>query len=115
MSSKFGAVPSEGARLVRMAKNRGYEVGVAFHVGSQCKDPDDYYRAVKLAAQVRDAAGTELDILNVGGGFPAPYIGDDVPPLEEYVGTVVKAVEDFDFQNSVLQCEPGGRFASRPS
>ncbi|MBM3507622.1 MAG: type III PLP-dependent enzyme [Alphaproteobacteria bacterium] len=111
MSSKFGATPAEGARLVRMAANRGFSVGVAFHVGSQCKDPDDYYRAIKLAAHVRDASGTDLDILNVGGGFPAPYIGDDIPPLEDYVATVVRGVEDYDFQGAKLQCEPGRALA----
>jgi len=111
MSSKFGAPPAEGARLLRLASQRGYPVGIAFHVGSQCKDPEDYYRAIKLAAQVRDAAGVDIDILNVGGGFPAPYLGDDVPPIEDYVSTVIRGVEDFGFQGSKLQCEPGRALA----
>ena len=111
MSSKFGAPPAEGARLLRIAKQRGYPVGMAFHVGSQCRDPEDYFMAIKLAAQVRDASGVELDILNVGGGFPAPYIGDEVPPIEDYVDTVVRGVDAFDFQGVRLQCEPGRALA----
>ena len=60
---------------------------------------------------MRDAAGVDIDILNVGGGFPAPYLGDDVPPIEDYVSTVIRGVEDFGFQGSKLQCEPGRALA----
>ena len=67
--------------------------------------------AVKLAAEVRAASGVEISILNVGGGLPAPYIGDEVPDLEVYVDAVKEAVGEYGFAGVRLQCEPGRALA----
>ena len=107
MSSKFGAEPAEAARLLRHVAERSFPAGIAFHVGSQCRDPGDYARALGLAAGVRDAAGVELESINVGGGLPAPYLDDPVPGLAEYIGRIEDGVRDFGFSSSRLRCEPG--------
>ena len=107
MSSKFGAAPAEAARLLQQVAARGFPTGIAFHVGSQCRDPNDFAAAVRLSAQVRDAADVELANLNVGGGLPAPYLGDDVPDADEYVAAIASAVESSGFGGCALQCEPG--------
>lgn len=111
MSSKFGAPPAEAARLLRLVRMRGYDTGIAFHVGSQCREPDNYRMAIKLAADVRKASGVDISILNTGGGLPAPYLGDDVPDLQVYVETILQAVKDFGFEGMRLQTEPGRALA----
>ena len=107
MSSKFGAPPPEAARLLREVAARGFRAGIAFHVGSQCRDPGDYADAIEAAAGVRAAAGVPLAALNVGGGLPAPYVDDPVPPLEAFLRRISAAVRDFGFADCRLQCEPG--------
>lgn len=107
MSSKFGATPEEAARLLRKVAARGFHAGLAFHVGSQCRDPGDFYRAIEIAGRVRAAAGVPLADLNVGGGLPAPYVGDPVPPVSEFVSRISEGVRAFGFSDCSLQCEPG--------
>lgn len=112
MSSKFGAEPQEAERLLRLAAGLEYTAGLAFHVGSQCRDPEDYARALRLAAEVRDAAGVAVRTINVGGGFPVPYPGDPVPPLEAYFERIRDGVREFGFSESRLLCEPGRALAA---
>ena len=107
MSAKFGAAKREAADVLRRASSRGHVTGLAFHVGSQCREPDDFVAAIALAAQVRDAAGVPVAFLNVGGGFPAAYgeMEASVPPLEAYTAAIERSAERFGFPR--LQCEPG--------
>ena len=112
MSSKFGAEPSEAASLLRIAKALGFAVGIAVHVGSQCRDPEDYFRALCLAADVRNSAAVAVDTINVGGGFPAPYPGAATPPLEAYIKRIRDGVHEYGFGESRLQCESGRALAA---
>ncbi len=78
LSSKFGAAPGEAVDLIRAAHHAGLVVeGLSFHVGSQTTNFENYVQALNLAAGVfREAAlrGFErLKLLDIGGGFPAPY------------------------------------------
>lgn len=87
LSAKFGAAPEMAVDLIREAQRAGLKVrGLSFHVGSQCLCPDDFHKALILARRVWDEAtamGCELEVLDVGGGFPAPY-RDEVMSLENY-------------------------------
>ena len=47
-------------------------VGVSFHVGSGCGDPNAYYEAIKKAREIFDEAeefNMKLNLLDIGGGF----------------------------------------------
>lgn len=47
-------------------------VGVAFHVGSGCKDPYSYRKSIRAAKYVFNIAsrmGFNFHILDIGGGF----------------------------------------------
>jgi ornithine decarboxylase len=77
---------------------------VTFHVGSQCLQPEAFTRAIDIAAAVIGAAGG-VDHLDVGGGFPAAYTGDE-PPFRAFVAAIVAAVERHGLR-CALQCEPG--------
>jgi ornithine decarboxylase len=86
LSSKFGALPGEAVDLIAFAHNNKLEVeGLSFHVGSQCTNLKNYSEALTIAAGVFAEAkerGFDLKILDIGGGFPAPY-DDSVPPFKK--------------------------------
>jgi len=108
LSGKFGATVEAAADLLRAARKPGRRLGLTFHVGSQCLSPAAYARAIELVGQVRDLAGLELDLLDVGGGFPVPYVGIDPPPFEDYVAAILDAVRAAGLPPSTeLLCEPG--------
>src|SRR5437660_713265 len=77
LSSKFGCDAGEAVDLVEAAFNLGLVVeGLSFHVGSQCTNFQNFVQALNIAAAVMDEAksrGHEIKILDIGGGFPAPY------------------------------------------
>src|SRR6185436_13067414 len=77
LSSKFGCDPGEAVDLVLAAFGMGLVVeGLSFHVGSQCTNFENFVQALNMAAAVMQEAksrGHELKILDIGGGFPAPY------------------------------------------
>ena len=73
LSAKFGAGLDKTQELLDLAKSLGLNVtGVSFHVGSGASDPGSFTRAVQDARIVFDqatAAGFDLKMLDVGGGF----------------------------------------------
>jgi ornithine decarboxylase len=77
LSSKFGCDPGEAADLILEAFAKGLVVeGISFHVGSQCTNFQNFVQALDIAAAVMREAksrGHEIKILDIGGGFPAPY------------------------------------------
>src|SRR5947207_8569812 len=77
LSSKFGCDPGEAVDLIVAAFELGLIVeGLSFHVGSQCTNFENFVQALEMAAAVlREAKsrGHEIKILDIGGGFPAPY------------------------------------------
>src|SRR6516164_7023810 len=77
LSSKFGCHPGEAVDLIELAFKVGLVVeGLSFHVGSQCTNFQNFVQALDVsAAVIREAKsrGHEIKILDIGGGFPAPY------------------------------------------
>ncbi len=105
LSAKFGAPPDDGVALLKEANRRGCRTALAFHVGSQCLDPDAFRIAMELAMDVAGKAGVPLEYLDVGGGFPARY-KMDVPPLQDYFD-VVRETKDRLGITVPLMGEPG--------
>ncbi|SNX82421.1 probable ornithine decarboxylase [Melanopsichium pennsylvanicum] len=70
---KFGAPLDSVPRLLERARELELDVvGVSFHVGSGCYDPDSYRDAVyraRRAFEMGKEAGYTFDLLDVGGGF----------------------------------------------
>jgi ornithine decarboxylase len=85
LGRKFGCAPEEALRLIGLAWNLGLRpAGLSFHVGSQTREAAMWGPALDVVAGVwREArsAGFALDLLNIGGGFPAFY-GDPVQEAE---------------------------------
>ena len=108
LSGKFGADPDQAARLLRSIERLGNRAGLTFHVGSQCLEPDAYGQAILSAGRTLGQAGVEVDVLDIGGGFPAAYVGTEPPPLDLYLSTIREAVSAIGLPPSCrLQCEPG--------
>jgi ornithine decarboxylase len=103
LTHKFGVEPQKAVQLMKLARERGLKpVGLSFHVGSQCMRPEtwaDALRAVAPAWAGAREAGIDLDLIDLGGGFPAPYTGPVAQPEE-----VAQAV------NRVMgECVPGAQ------
>ncbi len=108
LSGKFGASGRTAARLLQRARAVAEELGVSFHVGSQCMRPEAYRVAMQTVGETIRAAGVTVDIVDVGGGFPASYPGLTPPPLEDYMRAIEDAFEDMPVLfNADLWCEPG--------
>jgi ornithine decarboxylase len=91
LSGKFGAGFDEAVALLRRCRLLAATLGISFHVGSQCLDPQAYARAIALADTVAGAAGVVIDVLDVGGGFPVAYPDTDVPPLGAFFAAIAAA------------------------
>ena len=108
LSAKFGAKPQDAAQLLRQASSYGCQVGLAFHVGSQCLFPSAYRTALHIVGETMEAAKTPLQILDVGGGFPARYVGVNMPPLEDFMAAIEAGVRELNLRRDcILMCEPG--------
>lgn len=87
LTGKFGVEKHEASKLLLDAKRLGLKpVGVTFHVGSQCLNPDNWVTAIELSKEVFDACakeGVALSLLNLGGGLPAMERMTHPPSVEE--------------------------------
>jgi ornithine decarboxylase len=94
LSRKFGAQPDVIFQNILLAKDLGLKPrGISFHVGSQQHDVTQWRTALSDCKELFDAAkekGIRLDLVNMGGGFPAHYLH----PVEE---TYVYAAEITDY------------------
>ncbi|MDB6127826.1 MAG: Orn/DAP/Arg decarboxylase 2 [Verrucomicrobia bacterium] len=111
LSSKFGAPPGEAVDLILAADRAGLTVeGISFHVGSQTTNFENYVQALNLSANIfkeaRDRGYTKMNLLDIGGGFPAPY-DDSVKPfpvLAKIINTELDRLFPKDIQ---ILAEPG--------
>lgn len=88
---KFGVAPDAAVRLLAEARALGLRpYGVAFHVGSQMLIPEAWQPPLaavrRMMHQLADM-GIFLDMVDLGGGFPARYDAAP-PPLERYAAVI---------------------------
>jgi ornithine decarboxylase len=107
LSGKFGATPDQCVELLRLADKVASRVGLCFHVGSQCMDPQAYAVAMQKASDAVVQSGIVLDVLDVGGGFPSLYPGMTPPALSEYMAVIENARNLPGFEKARLYAEPG--------
>lgn len=96
LSRKFGCDLASACELLVLARTLGLRpCGVSFHVGSQQTDVAQFDVGIAAAAHVFDALaadGIALDLLNLGGGFPARY-REPVPPLDAYATAIRRSLQ----------------------
>jgi ornithine decarboxylase len=111
LSSKFGANPGEAVDLIDAAHDADLVVeGLSFHVGSQTTNFANYVQALQIAAGVFNEARLrgfqKLNLLDVGGGFPAPY-DENVRPFEELARTLNREFDRLFPKEIEILAEPG--------
>lgn len=110
LSRKFGCAPGKVAPLMARAARVGLRpVGLSFHVGSQTRRAAMWAPVLDDIAEVwhaARAAGHDLDLLNIGGGFPAFY-GETVEPPAAYGAEVIRLVEARFGAVPRMMAEPG--------
>jgi ornithine decarboxylase len=109
LTRKFGVTEFEAPGLLRRVRAASEEMlGVSFHVGSQCMRPEAFRAAMDLVDRAIVRAGVVVDIVDVGGGFPAIYPGMTPPPMLDYIDVIKARFEQmFVAQNAKLWAEPG--------
>jgi ornithine decarboxylase len=110
LSNKFGCAIGEAADLIEAAFKLGLVVeGLSFHVGSQCTNFENFVQALNAAAAVmKESAGRghTLKILDIGGGFPAPY-NKHVRPFGELAKVINAEISRLFAPDIQILAEPG--------
>jgi ornithine decarboxylase len=110
LSSKFGCDPGEAVDLIATAFEMGLVVeGLSFHVGSQCTNFENFVQALNISASVIQEArsrGHELKILDIGGGFPAPY-NKHVQPFSILARKINSEIDRLFPKEIQILAEPG--------
>ncbi|HVS26802.1 MAG TPA: type III PLP-dependent enzyme [Burkholderiales bacterium] len=109
LSGKFGAHPTEVREMIRAAVELKADLaGVTFHVGSQCRNPQNWRvgieNALKVFQQMR-VAGMNPRLLNIGGGYPVRHV-KPIPSIEK-IGEVVNEAIARVPETVRIMAEPG--------
>lgn len=102
-SNKFGANPKDAENLLIYAKSLGLPVvGVSFHVGSGCGDPNAYTKSLANVANIFEISSKigipSMKIVDIGGGFPGNLIGyggKNSPTFQDIASTLRLGIHDF--------------------
>jgi ornithine decarboxylase len=111
LSRKFGCEASMAPRVLELAHRLGLVAyGLSFHVGSQQRNPKSWDASLKASAGIfRELAerGINLQMVNLGGGFPTKYL-KDVPAVKSYAQAIFRALRKH-FGNRIPETiiEPG--------
>jgi ornithine decarboxylase len=110
LSRKFGCARDKAISLLDMAVALGLNpVGFSFHVGSQTRQADMWIGTLDQVAEIWNAAkaaGHDLSLLNIGGGFPA-YYGDDIDAPAPYASKVIDLITERFGDVPQIMAEPG--------
>lgn len=110
LSQKFGAPPREVLELMQYALELGLQTyGLTFHVGSQSTDTNSWEFAIQTVGSLMkdlEKNGIKIQMLDLGGGFPAKYT-EDVPELDEISILVMSALKKYIPYKVEYTIEPG--------
>ena len=117
LSKKFGCAPNDAIDLLTLGRHLGLNVnGLSLHVGSQCGSPEAHVDAINacrtIIERVHRASLARIEILDIGGGFPASYVAE-TPSIEVFCAPIRKALEGLPPDLRVT-AEPG-RYIAAPS
>jgi ornithine decarboxylase len=117
LSRKFGCDPDDAPALLEQARRIGMRVrGFSFHVGSQAIDPAKHVEAIEVCIGLTERARrdglADIDMLDIGGGFPVDYV-KPVMPIEEFCAPLQTALTRVPKGIRVI-AEPG-RYIAAPA
>lgn len=109
LSGKFGASLPESKEVIAEAVRLKADLaGVTFHVGSQCRNVDNWHIGIDNAKMVFDLMreeGLEPRLLNIGGGYPVRHV-KPIPSIEKIGESVNAAIADLPDSIRIM-AEPG--------
>ena len=109
LSGKFGAGAADAREIVTLAARLGVDLaGLTFHVGSQCRNPENWRVAIEKSRALFDVmakAGLKPRLLNIGGGYPVRHV-KPIPSIEVIGAVVNEALKAFPDEVQVI-AEPG--------
>lgn len=110
LSRKFGCARDKALDLLGFARDLGLRpVGFSFHVGSQTRKAEMWTTTLDQISAIwaqAKAAGFDLDLLNIGGGFPAFY-GEEIQHPTAYAARVIELVTARFGDVPRIMAEPG--------
>ncbi|MEI7668977.1 MAG: type III PLP-dependent enzyme [Pseudomonadota bacterium] len=108
LKGKFGIAADEAALLLQECRKYAEKLGICFHVGSQCMNPEDYRSAIESVRSVIEDAQVKIDAIDVGGGFPSAYPSLAPVALQEYMDVISDSLINSGFGDDYqIFCEPG--------
>jgi len=119
LSLKFGAEPDQAIFLLKKAHSLGLKpMGVAFHVGSQCTNVENYFHALDVSSVIFNEAervGIPLTMLDIGGGFPIRHFDDDNHITFKDIAVAVRKKMKRLFPKETRFIAEPGRFFAGPA
>ena len=109
LAGKFGTHLADINEIIHeAAKLKADLAGVTFHVGSQCRNPQNWRvgieRAKKVFADMK-LVGLNPRLLNIGGGYPVRHT-KPIPSIEVIAEVINDAIADLP-DNIRIMAEPG--------
>ncbi|MCP5244714.1 MAG: type III PLP-dependent enzyme [Burkholderiales bacterium] len=109
LAGKFGTLFADIAQIIEEAVRLKADLaGVTFHVGSQCRNPQNWRvgieRAIKVFAEMREA-GLNPRLLNIGGGYPVRHL-KPIPSIEVIAEVINEAIAELPDEIQII-AEPG--------
>jgi ornithine decarboxylase len=118
LSHKFGADVEDAYDLMLLAERMGLRpYGVTFHVGSQCESTGAWRTAIRAAGELMErllADGIELEMLDLGGGFPARYLAGE-PSIEQIGSVIAGEIAALPYRPALIAAEPGRHLVAESS
>ena len=109
LSGKFGAGAQDAREIIAAAAKTGVDLaGITFHVGSQCRNPENWRVALEKARSLFDVmlkAGLKPRLLNIGGGYPVRHV-KPIPSIEVIGAVVNEGLKAFPEDVQII-AEPG--------
>ena len=106
LSKNLGVEPKSSADLLRYAKANGLGVhGLTFHVGSQCLSPSNWRAGIAQCAELFKQF-PELEMINIGGGFPVRYNGS-IPDIASIARVINQSIKESFEDKPIVYIEPG--------
>jgi ornithine decarboxylase len=101
---KFGADLDDVENLLRLAKNLGLNVvGISFHVGSGCRNKNQYKTAIEDCHKVYMIAqklDIHFELIDIGGGFPGYNSKENQITFEEIAEILNESVKQYFYDTT---------------
>lgn len=109
LTGKFGATIPKIRLIIEESKKLNANIcGVTFHVGSQCRNLENWHIGIenaKIVFSMMNDFGFEPRLLDIGGGFPVSYT-KPIPSIEEIYKSINNAISDLPESINII-AEPG--------